>query len=101
MKLIASINLQIQAIIVQRRIEFNNFRREKLLSLAKDKYFIFMDFAFDYADMSLKITGDGMNNNFIRLMGCDIDTMQTITMRKGLLCLISKKSIWKILRSIL
>lgn len=43
--------------------------------MSKDKYFLFMDFAFDYADMSLKITGDGMNENFIKLIGCDIDTM--------------------------
>ena len=58
---------------------------------------MFMDFAFDYTDMLNKVTGEGMNEALIKLIGCDLDTMQTISIRKGILNFIGETSKWKIL----
>lgn len=45
---------------------------------------MFFDFAFDYASSSLKISGNGLNEAFIKLIGCDLDNIQTISMRRGI-----------------
>jgi len=45
----------------------------------------FSDAAFDYNDMVLKITGNGMTEALTKLLGCDLESMQSISMLKGIL----------------
>jgi len=54
-------------------------------SLPKDKIFHFVDFGFDSNGISMKVLGEGFNDKFCNLMGCDIDTFQDISLRKGIL----------------
>lgn len=43
--------------------------------MPKDKFIMFVDIAFDYTDMCNKITGEGMNEALVKLLGCDLDSM--------------------------
>lgn len=61
--------------IAQQRQEFEEIRKAKILEMPKDKFIMFVDLAFDYTDMCTKITGEGMNEGLIKLLGCDLDSM--------------------------
>lgn len=43
--------------------------------MSKDKYLFFIDTAYDYEDMSMKVTGNGMSERLIKLFGCDMESM--------------------------
>lgn len=62
---------------------------------------MFIDLTFDYTEMTQKLIGDGMNEAFINLLGCDLGDMQNITMRKGSISFIEKKSHFKIINHII
>jgi len=62
---------------------------------------MFVDLTFDYTEMSQKLIGDGMNEAFINLLGCDLESMQNITMRKGSLTFIDKNSHFKIINHLI
>ena len=53
--------------------------------MRKDKYISFLDIAYDYKDMEMKLAGSGMNEALIKLFGCDLESMQAISLRKGIL----------------
>jgi len=65
--------------------EFEKFRESVIKSLPRDKIYHFVDFGFDYNTMSLKVLGEGFNDKFCNLIGCDIDTFHNISLRKGIL----------------
>jgi len=60
-----------------------------------------VDIAFDYADMSPKKTGTGMTEAFVKLLGCDLQSMQAISMRKGIISMIDDESRWQLLNKII
>jgi len=41
-------NKQLRLMISQKRKQYDDFRREKISSMPKDKYISFIDFAYDY-----------------------------------------------------
>jgi len=44
--------------------------------MSKNKrFFMFFDSMFDYEGMQLKMVGNGLSEAWIKLMGCDINTM--------------------------
>ncbi|KAL4490346.1 hypothetical protein ABPG72_004385 [Tetrahymena utriculariae] len=95
-----SINNITQQLIAAKRQEFMLLRKEVLSHLPKDKYFMFVDYSFDYFDMTFKMIGNGMNQSFLKLLGCDFQSMQDILMRKGILDFVESKSKWKLLKRI-
>ena len=68
--------------------------------MPKDKFIMFVDLAFDYTDMCNKITGEGMNEALVKLLGCDLDSMQTLSIRKGILNFIEESSLWKMINHV-
>ncbi|KAL4440870.1 hypothetical protein ABPG74_013851 [Tetrahymena malaccensis] len=95
-----SINNITSQLIAAKRQEFMLLRKEVLSHLPKDKYFMFVDYNFDYFDMTFKMVGNGMNQSFLKLLGCDFKSMQDILMRKGILDFVESKSKWKLLKRI-
>jgi len=69
--------------------------------MTRVNYYMFLDLAFDYNDMQMKIIGNGMSERLINLMGCDLDRMQRITMRKGIINFLESKSKWNLCKVIL
>lgn len=74
-KNIALYNSHVRSIIAQKRKEFDDLRNQKLLSMPKHKYMSFLDVAYDYEAMEMKLTGEGMNESLIKLYGCDLESM--------------------------
>ena len=57
----------------------------------------FIDIAFDYTDMTMKETGNGLNEGFVKFLGCDLKSMQAISMRQGIINFIEETSSWDLI----
>jgi len=89
-------------VIDQKRKEFDALRSEKIIKMSKDKrFFLFFDFAFDYEGMQLKMVGNGLSEAWIKLMGCDINTMQGMSMRKGIISFFEGNTKWNLFKFML
>lgn len=73
MKEITELNSHMLKQANAKRREFEKFKKKKIASLSKDRYYGFIEFSFDYEDMSYKIVGGGFNLLLARLLGgCDL-----------------------------
>jgi len=59
-----------------KRREFEKFKKKKIASLSENRYYGFVEYSFDYEDMSYKIVGGGVNELMAKLLGgCDLDSL--------------------------
>jgi len=65
--------------------------------MPKTSYIIFFDYAYDYTNLSLQMTGSGINEAFAKFLGCNLDTITNISMRRGILEIMDETSKWKLL----
>jgi len=47
--------------------------------------------------MTMKETGNGLNEGFGRLLGCDLESLQAISIRQGIINFIEENSSWNLI----
>ena len=76
MKEIAEQNPFLLKLANTKRREFEKFKKKKIASLPKDRYYGFIEFSYDYEDMSYNYVGGGVNELMSKLLGgCDLNSL--------------------------
>jgi len=86
----------IDKLLQTKKEEFLQEREKLINSLSKDRYYSYIDYSYDYQNMCYNFEGAGFNELSSRFMGCDLDSMQEIFIRKGILEMAEAESRWRV-----